>query len=262
VDPDVTASNAYLADACSSNLATAFEVLIPHSGSGTGSRRQFGAVTAIATGIPIPFYNPILLTAPGATAGDVLAADRFVRGFGVAPSAQVRLDLLTDEVQYALDELGLVCDEPPTPGMAMHPVPEVPRGADVEIKPVTAELYDDWHTAIEYGPRFRRTYPVSLVEDPAFRFVVGYADGEPVSGAAAVVAAGVVGIYAVGTAERARRRGFGAAVTWAAIDAGVRAGATVAVLQTSPEGESVYRAMGFREVCRYAEYGPADPPGE
>jgi GNAT superfamily N-acetyltransferase len=249
-----------LAAACSRNFADAFELLIPHSGSAAGARRRFGAVEAIATGIPIPFYNPVFITEPGATAQDIDAAAKWIRDAGEGVSAQVRVDLLTPAIDHALRDAGLVCDEPPTPGMALDPVPAIPA-ASVRIENVTRETFDDWHTGIDYGSGFRRTYPVSLVDDPAFRLVVAYADEEPVSGAAAVISAGVVGIYAVGTREEARHRGFGTAVTWAAIAAGVRAGTTTAILQSSPMAETVYRAMGFREVCRYAEYLPPESIG-
>lgn len=76
-------------------------------------------------------------------------------------------------------------------------------------------------------------YGPTLVDDPFFRFVVGYLEDRPVAGAAAILIDGSAGIYAVGTAEHARRRGFGQAVTWAAIQAGVDAGRDIAVLQAS-----------------------------
>ena len=73
---------------------------------------------------------------------------------------------------------------------------------------------------------------------------VGYDDGEPVSCAAAIRSGSTVGIYAVGTIERARRRGYGRAVTSAAIDAGRSAWAgTVAVLQSSELGLRVFNRV-------------------
>jgi hypothetical protein len=64
--------------------------------------------------------------------------------------------------------------------MALHPIP--PR------------TFDDWHTAISYGGGFRRIYGPKLLDDPAFRLVIGYLDGEPVTGAAAIISDGVVGV--------------------------------------------------------------------
>jgi GNAT superfamily N-acetyltransferase len=255
-------SDAELAAACSKNFCAAFAALISHhSSNASAMRRGFGAVEAIATGLPMAFYNPVMVVEPGAAGHDVEAAVTWIRSMGLPASAQVRLDLVPD-VGAALQAVDLICQEPATPGMAMHPIPQPPaRDDELLIDEVTTASFDDWHTGIGYGPRFRNTYVASLVDDPVWRFVVGYRHGEPVSGAAAILSDGVVGIYAVGTVEHARRHGFGAAVTWAAIEAGVRAGAHVAVLQASPMAESVYRAMGFREVCRYAEYLPPDAGG-
>ena len=59
------------------------------------------------------------------------------------------------------------------------------------------------------------------------------------------------GIYAVGTVERYRRRGYGRAVTWAVLAAGVAAWkCELAVLQSSEAGVPVYESMGFAEVDR------------
>jgi GNAT superfamily N-acetyltransferase len=64
----------------------------------------------------------------------------------------------------------------------------------------------------------------------------------------------VAGVYAVGTLERARHHGVGAAATWAAVSAGQAWGCNTIVLQSSEMGLPVYTAMGFRTVTRYAIY--------
>ena len=55
-------------------------------------------------------------------------------------------------------------------------------------------------------------------------------------------------------APEARGRGVGTALTWAAVQAGVVRGHDIAVLQATPMGLPVYRAMGFETVVEYAEY--------
>jgi GNAT superfamily N-acetyltransferase len=103
--------------------------------------------------------------------------------------------------------------------------------------------------------------PESGVDDPDIQLLAGYLDEMPVATSVAIRSENVVGIYAVGTAESARRRGIGTAMTWAAIEAGRAWGAKAAVLQASEMGEPVYRAMGFRTVAGYVSYDePAPAP--
>jgi ribosomal protein S18 acetylase RimI-like enzyme len=68
------------------------------------------------------------------------------------------------------------------------------------------------------------------------------------------LSAGMAGIYSVGTLPALRGRGFGAAVTRAAIAEARQRGYRYCVLQSSPKGYPLYRRLGFRncgQVCRY-----------
>ena len=56
-----------------------------------------------------------------------------------------------------------------------------------------------------------------------------------------------------------RRRGYGAAATWAAIEVGAQRGCDHAVLQASEMGAPVYRRMGFVDVGRYVQLEGAAP---
>ena len=66
-----------------------------------------------------------------------------------------------------------------------------------------------------------------------------------------LLAAGVVGLFNVGTLPDARRTGLGRLVSLAAIAAGRDAGYRVAVLQSSRMGEPVYRSIGFEERATF-----------
>jgi predicted GNAT family acetyltransferase len=63
----------------------------------------------------------------------------------------------------------------------------------------------------------------------------------------------------VGTVDDARRRGYGAAITRVAVADGVRRGASVAILQSSPMGRHVYESPGFHEVVTYRVFVEAAP---
>jgi ribosomal protein S18 acetylase RimI-like enzyme len=52
----------------------------------------------------------------------------------------------------------------------------------------------------------------------------------------------------------ARRRGFGTAMTLACLDIARRRGASHATLTASPVAGSLYRALGFRQVCTVRRY--------
>jgi GNAT superfamily N-acetyltransferase len=240
--------------ACDQNLTLAFAALIPHVGFPSGEMRSFGSVVAVATGLSVGFYNPVMVTAPESSAGDIAAGVEWVESLGLATCVQVRADL-RDRFDEAVRELGLEPDTWTDPGMALHPIPDPPPPPPgLRIERTGPDTFEDWHTALSSGSNFRRAFPRTVLGDPAFRLVTGYAEDEPVTAGSAIITGEVVGVYAVGTAERARRRGFGRAITWAAVQAGMEAGCRIAVLQSSEMAVGVYEGMGFVEVCRYVEY--------
>jgi GNAT superfamily N-acetyltransferase len=242
------------------NVIAAFSLAQARLGDPRGGSARFGAVQVVAVGVEVAFYNPVLALDPATTPADVRAAIAWVESKRLPVSVQVRNDL-DDQVRSAIEELGLVADEWPTPVMALEPIPADPPGsavappADVAIRTGGVELLDDWHAAIESGTTFRRIFGATLGRDPRVRLAVAYLDNVPVSAAAAIASGSTLGVYAVGTLERARRRGIGRAVTWAAIEAGRTAwGSTIAILQSSEMGLPVYRSMGFEVISHYTEY--------
>ncbi len=249
--------------AADENLLAAFDLVREHVGHPAGDRRRFGAVEAIISGLEPAFYNPVIAVVPGCRLEDVLAAIDWVEATGTTPSVHVAGDL-DESIRPGLVAAAWVPDPWPTPVMAtdLSAATRAPTGAaptpaptDVRIRVGGVELYEDWHAALESGPMFRRVFPPSLAADPAVRLAVADLDGEPVAAAAAIRSGSALGVYAVGTIERARRRGIGRATTQAVMDAGRAAwGSDLAILQSSELGMPVYRSMGFVEVGRLIEY--------
>ncbi len=106
------------------------------------------------------------------------------------------------------------------------------------------------------GEMYRR---IGLGDDVPWRHYLGRLGGEPVATSTLFLGAGVAGIYFVSTAQGARRRGTGAAITLAALHDAREMGCRVGVLGASEMGYPVYRRLGFREYCRIGlyEYHPA-----
>ena len=76
---------------------------------------------------------------------------------------------------------------------------------------------------------------------------VGYTGGTPVATTSLLVAGELAGVYHVATMKEARGRGFGSAVTRAALEHARDRGAREAALQSSEMAVSVYRGLGFVE---------------
>lgn len=88
-------------------------------------------------------------------------------------------------------------------------------------------------------------HPPTVLADEAMHMFLGRVDGRAVAAAMGYVLDDAVGVFGVTTVASARRRGYGTAVTRAALlaDTGVPA-----VLAPSEEAVNMYRRLGFRSV--------------
>lgn len=89
-----------------------------------------------------------------------------------------------------------------------------------------------------------------------FTLLLGLCEGVPVATSMAVVAGATVGVYNVGVDPRYRRRGFGTAMSRAAVRVGTENGCTLAGLQSSEMALQMYEALGFRTVETYLSLEP------
>jgi hypothetical protein len=246
------------------SVIDAFDLVRRRLDRPSGGLARFGGAVAIASGVPSAFFNPVAVLEAAETGPDVGAAIDWIRGRGLPASVQVRQDFV-EPLAAGIEAKGLVRDPWATPVMALAPIPPEPKGPPgVELRTGQAELFDDYHAALESSSRFREVFNHALIEDPEVRVAVGYLDGAPVSAATVIRSGATLGVYTVWTQERARRRGIGGAVTWAAIAAGTSAWpVTLAGLEASEMGEPVYASMGFRTVTRYVAFvpPPESPPG-
>jgi ribosomal protein S18 acetylase RimI-like enzyme len=90
------------------------------------------------------------------------------------------------------------------------------------------------------------------------RLLLGRSQGAAIATSMCVVTGSVIGVFNVNVTPSHRRRGYGAAMTLAAVAAGARDGGRVAWLGSTPMSDALYRGLGFRELYRYVSY--VSPP--
>lgn len=101
---------------------------------------------------------------------------------------------------------------------------------------------------------YRMTTKAALADDCAARYFVGYLAGNPMAAGEVFFGGGVAGIYNIATQVEVRCRGIGGAMTTAALNNAIDEGYPMMVLQASPEGEPVYRRLGFQTFGQVTEH--------
>jgi GNAT superfamily N-acetyltransferase len=91
-------------------------------------------------------------------------------------------------------------------------------------------------------------------EQPFQHFIGRASGGRAVACSTLCTAGDAAGVYAVAVAEDVRRRGYGRAISLAALHAGADRGHRFGVLQSSTPGFGVYRDIGLSLVCRLQAY--------
>ena len=103
------------------------------------------------------------------------------------------------------------------------------------------------------GLTIAEVFNADVLGDDRLRLWLGTLDARPVAASWSAVIDGHVGIYGVATVPDARRRGYGEALTRAAIAVAPDLPAT---LQASTMGRPLYERLGFKEVGRFEVWRP------
>jgi GNAT superfamily N-acetyltransferase len=221
-------------------------------------------VAIASCGHPVETLNMGFLKPPHE---DLAATAAGVRSYFEERGLPFRLAYRDDqrESMRELEAAGWLRKSEPVPGMTLAMPASVPRSpAALEIQPVrtTPELVAFRETAFQgfgYPPSAARHFiDERLLGLPGVRLYAGLLDGACVATSMLVATGAVGGIYWVATLEEQRGRGYGEALTWAAVEGGREQGCTVASLQASQMGRPVYARMGFAHVLDYEYLHPPE----
>ena len=194
-----------------------------------------------------------------ASEADLAVASGWFEARGLQPVFELRGDLDAELIQAlkrrgyqqssAMPEMLLVDPEPPAYDGPLT-ILEVRTGAELER-----------YGRLNWSPELHH---IGLAvarnsQELGFHMFLGCLDGEDVAVAASFVTDDMAGVYNVAVRPDMRRRGFGEAITWAAIAAALGQGARHACLGASDMGYPVYARMGFE--TRYEYIKLAAPPG-
>jgi ribosomal protein S18 acetylase RimI-like enzyme len=138
-----------------------------------------------------------------------------------------------------------LCSAPESVGEETPPELEIVQVATAqeveELEAVSVRGFENEAATIEPGT----FHPPTILGDPRMVLWLGRVEGKPVGAAMSYRTDEAVGIFGVTTIASMRRRGYASALTRAAmlVDSGLPS-----VLAPSPEGEGVYRRLGFERV--------------
>lgn len=239
-----------------------------HYGYGPGCEIfDRGGLAWFVTGIPHPLFNGVMAT-DLSEAGANRAIDDLVAEFR---RRKIPLEWTTmagtrpRDLGHRLEARGFehTLD---VPGMAMDlrllPDDAPPGGLSIETARSRADLETCLRIALTtfeisetFAPRLLEIEGGMPDDQKArTRHYLATLDGQPVATSELYLAAGVAGLYFVGTIPEARRRGLARAVTIAALRDARDMGYRVGTLQATPMGASVYRRLGFREYLTMGVY--------
>lgn len=241
------------------NYAEANRILVAFTKR--GEYRERNGVAIVASGLPVEALNWGLLRAPFDDVAETAAAVRAC----FAPGLPYRLVFRAESLPAlrVLESAGWCHRSEPTPAMTLTlPASIPPSPRDLAIDEVrSAAVLGAYGEAAFLG----FGYPVRaaglflherLLEFSHVRLYAGVVDGVVVATSMLVVTGAVAGIYWVATREEQRRRGYGEALTWAAVAGGRAFGCRVAFLQASKVGLPVYARMGFAHAFDYEHLHP------
>jgi hypothetical protein len=212
-----------------------------------------GVATLMDSGSPVPFSNRAVLERP---AGDVSTVLDHVRPFYDA----------VGDAPFLLDSAWPTPDLAPLGFQLMGHPPLMLRAAGVALPDPPPELrivrVDDEQRAYDYEYVLIYGYPAPplqpmtdvtimtprALDAPGWQHFVGYVDDDPVATGSGFAGDRLVRVENIATLEHVRGRGYGSAMTAAAISIDP---ALPSALIASDLGRPVYERLGFAALVRF-----------
>jgi ribosomal protein S18 acetylase RimI-like enzyme len=237
---------------------------------GTGRIADLEGVSIASSGIVFHMFNAAFFAPPAISSQDDLArridlaagllgaaGSRWAfwaceeKLSGVAPASARRI-FRSRGLVASFRHPGMVCRRLNPPRRAL-PELEFRQVNDAQSRAVFAHI-----NSIAFRIPFEwclELYDIEALWDGRFWGCIGYHNGEAVSTAATLAAAGTAGIYCVATLPAHERKGYGEAMTRHAV-ARVRQDPDIewVILQATVAGLPLYRRMGFEEVTSFVVY--------
>jgi ribosomal protein S18 acetylase RimI-like enzyme len=217
------------------------------SGAVTESR---SGLFAVRSGIPNPQFNTAWWVQPAsakqaADALDHMSDTPHSLNIG-GPQPDEVFELLGRRgMRHAVTMAGMSADDP-----------DMLRGPEVDLTVTDARdvgSLADFRRVL--APTFGMSDPVLAAAMPDSQllaeqavFLVGYIHERPVASSLSITVDRTTSVFCVATIPEYQRNGFGAAMTKAAVRAGLQLGADHAYLEATPQGDALYRRMGFVET--------------
>lgn len=221
-----------------------------------------GGIVAVGCAAGYRSFNQIFVTAPDLERAALAEAIPWYAPVGGHFRLRMRADL-PDSVRATLESAGLVRRGGlPTMAFTGDLIGGADTGLSIERVGDERALADHVRVVSEAfewpTDDLGRVFTAGLLSQANWAGWVGYEGDEPVASSQLVVHQGVAGLYYVGTMEAARGKGYGEAITRAAIAEGQARGCDLVCLQASPLGRPVYERLGFEVIGEYITYVPSE----
>jgi len=249
------------------NLRQSFRVLA--SSRTPGEVRETAGVTIASAGVAFQMFNAAFLSSPVVGERDldsrIATAKVNFEARGLSWSYWVCEGWLDKAARrrapeafrkrglYLATELpGMIAERLKSPIRELPPLDVHPVGDDATWRAFCAIGARCFNVPLAW---FEEVFEDPRIWKNGFTGYVGYADGQPVSTAATVIAAGAVGVYNVATVPDRQGRGFGEAIMRHALGrARDQFGIERTILQSTPQGLRLYQRMGYSSVTSVTVY--------